>query len=128
TIIELNPSTVRRQGAIGRSIVYGDITNPEVLESAGIADAEAVVLTIPDDDAMLRACQVIRQMRPDIFIAARTNYLSRAMVASEVGADHVTVEEMATAEAMERQVLDLLTKRFNRGGEEEPPPDEPPPT
>jgi monovalent cation:H+ antiporter-2, CPA2 family len=114
TIIELNPSTVRRQGQIGRSIVYGDVTNPEVLESAGIADAEAVILTIPDDDAMLRALQVIRQLRPDIFIAARTTFLSRAIIASEIGADHVTVEEMATAEAMERQVLDLLAKRFGR--------------
>lgn len=111
TVIELNPATVRTQTRLGRSIVYGDVTNPEVLESAGVHRASAVVLTIPDDNATLRACRLIRSMAPGIFIAARTSYLSKAMLASQMGADHVVVEEMAAAEAMGREVIDKLTRR-----------------
>ncbi|MBX3358018.1 MAG: cation:proton antiporter [Phycisphaeraceae bacterium] len=110
-VVELNPKTVARQTSLGRSIVYGDISNPEVLESAGIDRADAVVLTIPDDDAVLRACQSIRAAKPDIFIAVRTSYLSSAFAATGVGADEVTVAEVATAEAMARQVLRKLTER-----------------
>jgi CPA2 family monovalent cation:H+ antiporter-2 len=108
-IIELNPTTIRTQRKLGRLAVFGDITNPEVLESAGIHDAAAVVLTIPDDAATIRACEAIRAMAPSIFIAARTNFLSRGMQATAFGADHVTVEEVATAEAMGREVIEKLT-------------------
>ncbi|MEL6795973.1 MAG: NAD-binding protein, partial [Planctomycetota bacterium] len=105
SVIELNRKTVEKQMGLGRRIVYGDATNPEVLESAGVSTADAIVLTIPDDDAMLRACKVIRNMNKSAFIAARTNYLSKAFLARELGANHVTVEELATAEAMAEQVL-----------------------
>lgn len=104
-VIELNQKTVERQAGLGRRIVYGDATNPEVLQSAGVPTADAVVLTIPDDDAMLRATKIIRGMNSTAFIAARTNYLSKAFLAKELGANHVTVEELATAEVMAGEVL-----------------------
>ncbi len=113
-VIELNPDTVRRQRTLGRSIVFGDVANPEVLESAGIHDAEAVVLTIPDDDATVRACRAIRAIAPSVHIAARTSFLSRAIQAQEVGADQVTVEEIATAKDMAAQVMAKLTKNTPR--------------
>jgi Kef-type K+ transport system membrane component KefB len=47
TIVELNPRTVEKQQQLGRNIVYGDIANPEVLERAGVRDADAVILTVP---------------------------------------------------------------------------------
>jgi len=111
-VIELNPSTVIRQQKLGRRFIFGDITNPDVLESAGVHSAEAVILTIPDDDAVLRACGIIRQLNPSIFIAARTSFLSRAIAATELGADYVTVEEVVTAQDMAKQVMERLAKRL----------------
>jgi CPA2 family monovalent cation:H+ antiporter-2 len=111
TVIELNPSTVRRQTVLGRSIIYGDVTNPEVLESAGIREAEAVILTIPDEEAMLRACAVIRKIAPGVFIGARANFLSQGIKARQMGADYVLVEEVVTAEAMAKEVLEHLARR-----------------
>lgn len=111
TIVEMNPTTVTRQRKLGRSIIFGDVANPEVLETAGIHHAEAIILTIPDDEATLRACRSIRQMAPKIFIAARTANLSRAIAATDLGADHVTVEEVATAQEMAKQVMSRLASR-----------------
>ncbi len=110
TIVELNPGTVRKQGSLGRAIVYGDVANPEVLESAGVRTADAVILTIPDEGAILRACHAIREISPEVLIAVRTSFLSDAFQATSAGADHVTVAEVATAEAMARQVVDWLGK------------------
>jgi len=107
-VVDMNQRTIETQRKLGRAAVYGDISNPEVLESAGLEHADAVLLTIPDDEATLRACTVIRNARPDIFIAARTGFLSKAFVAQQLGADHVVVEEVATAEMMARQVMARL--------------------
>lgn len=114
TVIELNPATVRRQRELGRSILFGDAANADVLESAGVRNAEAVLLTIPDDDATLRACRTIRALAPNVYIAARTSYLSRAIVATELGADHVTVEEVATARQMAEQVMRKVIPNMTR--------------
>ncbi len=111
TVIELNPRTVEKQHRLGRAIVYGDASNLEVLEQAGLERSAAVVLTMPDEEAVLRACSVIRQQKPDVFIAARLNVLSKGLQAMGLGADHVVIEEMATAEAMAAQVLIKLEQR-----------------
>ena len=109
TLIELNPDTVKEQLRRRRSVVFGDVANLRVLESAGIGHADALVLTVPDEDAVLRACAVARRRCPGIFIAARTGLVSKSKAASRVGANSVIVDEMATAEAMLQVVLDRLS-------------------
>lgn len=111
TVIELNPRTVQKQATLGRSIVYGDVTNAEVLESAGIREADALVIAIPDEMAVLRACQMARALVPGLFIAARASFLSQAIKARQMGADSVIVEEIVTAEAMAALVTELLEAR-----------------
>ncbi len=113
-IVEMNPATVRTQTELGRSIVFGDISTEEVLEHAGVSSADALVLTIPDDQAVLRACQTARRLAPDIFIAARTDYMGRGLLAHSLGANHVTVEELVTAEAMQKAVVEEISKRRGR--------------
>lgn len=111
-VIELNPETVVRQQKLGRSFIFGDIANPDVLESAGVRGAAAVIITIPDDESVLRACRTIREMSSSVFIAARTTYLSRAIAATEMGADYVCVEEVVTAQDMAKQVMERLARRL----------------
>lgn len=111
TIIELNPGTVRRQQSLNRTIIFGDASHPDVLDSAGLIDAAALVLTMPDDEAMLRACKAARTLSPSVFISARAGYLSTSHQAMQAGADHVVVEEMATAQSMAAQVTRELDQR-----------------
>ncbi|MCB9841294.1 MAG: cation:proton antiporter [Phycisphaeraceae bacterium] len=120
TVIELNPATVKRQGGLGRRVVYGDVTNPEVLESAGAREADAFILTIPDDEASLRAVRAVRDLSPTIFIAARASFLSKGLLARQQGADHVTIEEIATAESMAEQVQREFAKRRAAANGQEP--------
>ncbi len=104
-IVELNPATVQEQSRKGRRVIFGDVGNVEVLESAGIGKAHALVLTIPDEEAVLRACAVARRRAPDIFIAARTRVVSKQAGLMEVGADSVTVDETSAATQMLRAVM-----------------------
>jgi Kef-type K+ transport system membrane component KefB len=123
-IIELNARTVGTQHRLGREIIYGDATNPAVLESAGVEHARALILTILDEQAMLSACGLARQANPEIFIAARAAVLSHAIQATEIGADVVMVDEIAAARAMSDEVVKRVSglrdgaDRHGRNGHE----------
>jgi len=116
TVVELNPATVQEQFRRGRSVIFGDVGNLEVLESAGIENAHALVLTIPDEEAVLRTCVVARRRAPDLFIVARTRVLSKRVGLIEVGANSVTVDETSAAADMLRAVMACIDAR----AEEEP--------
>lgn len=108
TIVEMNPSTVKRQAGLKRPIIFGDIASADILEHAGIHEADALILTIPDEESVLRACRQARAMQPEIPIIARCNFVSQGVLAAGLGASGVVVEEMATAKEMERVVGQVL--------------------
>lgn len=117
SIIEMNAETVRTQTRLGRRIYFGDLANPGVLESAGLLTADALVLTIPDEAASMRACSIARKLSGGVFIALRTGMSSYANVARGEGADVVVIDELATAQAMQRAVLDRLRGGNDADGE-----------
>jgi CPA2 family monovalent cation:H+ antiporter-2 len=103
-VIELNPVTVSAESKRGRAIIYGDVSNEEVLRSAGLEGATALVLTIPDEEAALRACAVAKRIAPSAYIVVRTTTAGQASLAESLGAEHVVADEEATAEIMQRAV------------------------
>jgi len=114
TIVELNLETVARQLTLEKNIVFGSLSDPATLEAAGVETADAVVLAIPDEEEVLRACEQVRKVRPDVFIAARANYVSRGLAAKQAGADEVVIEEIVTAQAMRDVVMQKLAAKFDR--------------
>lgn len=108
TVIERNPSTVATQRSLGRHIVEGDVSEAATLLAAGLHDAGSLALTIPDENAVLAATSVARKLRPDIYIIARTNYSSKGMQASQLGADDVIKAEQAVA----AKFYEKLSRRF----------------
>lgn len=101
-VVEMNARTVWAEASRGVPIMYGDITNAEVLENAGIDRAEAIVLTMPDRDVMVRAVRLIRRLCPDIRVGVRVTLEQVGEEARAAGADEVVVEESAAADALAR--------------------------
>jgi voltage-gated potassium channel Kch len=97
TVLERNPVTVETQRALGREIIEGKAADKEALIKAGLHDAAILALTIPDEEAVLEATSLARRLRPDVYIIARTNYSSKGMRASQLGADEVVKAEQAVA-------------------------------
>jgi len=96
-VVEQNPDTVKRQKLLGKKIILGDISQEPTLISAGIETADILALTIPDEQAVLKATKVARRLRPGIYIIARTTYSSSGMEAAQLGADAVVKAEQAVA-------------------------------
>lgn len=108
TVVELNIRTIETQASLEKPVCFGDICDPETLKRAGIDTADAIIVAIPDEDAAIEACKVARLLHPDIFIAARANFVSRGHLARDAGADVVIVEEIVTGQAMAQAVMDKL--------------------
>lgn len=114
-VVETNPNTVTTQRELGRSIVFGDVSDPEVMHAAGVPHAQALVLTIPDDPASARATRMAKSLAPNIRVIVRSQYVSRASEARAQGADETIIEELATAQVMERVVEDLVVGPKSEG-------------
>ncbi|HEX8875841.1 MAG TPA: NAD-binding protein [Phycisphaerales bacterium] len=111
TVVDINAETVRMQERLGVPVLCGDITDPEVLLTAGIETAAALAITIPDGTDAVKACATARALSPDVHITARTTFLSQGLEAVRAGADSITVEEIATADALARAVTQQLVRK-----------------
>jgi CPA2 family monovalent cation:H+ antiporter-2 len=106
-VIELNIETVRNLRASGTQAVYGDASRKETLVEAGIADAVSLFLTAPvevDSDAVRRA----RELNPDLFVAARCQFLRDVEKLRKSGADAAFSGEGEVALAMTEFMLTRL--------------------
>ncbi len=111
TIIETNPDTVVRERAHGRTVVFGDATDPEVLENAGLMRARALVVVISDHEAALRTASAAIGLRPELPVVLRTRWARDAKVEALKGPVFVVSEEAVGAQEVTRQAIDLLVER-----------------
>ncbi len=120
TIVELNLSTIEKQLHLDKKVVYGDVTDSDTLTRAGIDHAEVLVLAVPNEEQSVSACGVARKLNPDIFIAARTNFVSRGMLCTQAGADCVIIEEVVTAQAMQKAITERLNGKSHTAATKPP--------
>lgn len=96
-IIEMNPETVRRELGRGEPIFFGDATQAEVLEHAGLAQARVLVIAVNDPAATRRIVNLARQLNPSLYIIVRTRYVQELSALFELGANDVVPEEFETS-------------------------------
>jgi len=73
-VIESNGDTVK-QFSQAEPIVFGDAASPDILEAAGIMSAKICVIVTSGVSTLAPVLNTLRQLRADIQIIARTNYL-----------------------------------------------------
>lgn len=103
--VEMNPETVRRERAAGVPILYGDATQPTMLEQAGIGSARVMVVAISDAAATRRITAQARSLSPPAHIIARTRYLQETEALLDAGADEVIPEEFETSVEIVSRIL-----------------------
>lgn len=88
-----SPSRVIEARSRGLPVFFGDATRPELLKAAGVARARAVVITLDDQAAALRAVQSIRrEFGPDLQIFCRARDAKHQMLLSSAGATAIVPE------------------------------------
>jgi voltage-gated potassium channel Kch len=108
TVIELNLETARRLLAFGVRAIYGDASRTEVLERAGIARADHLILTsgagAVDEEIIRRA----KAINPHVRVLARTHYTHELPRLRRAGADDVFSGEGEVALAFTARILEHL--------------------
>ncbi|WP_248517669.1 potassium channel family protein [Salinarchaeum laminariae] len=84
--------------------VVGDVTEPDVLESAGIEDASALVVTVDDDATALLTIAMARALSTDVEILARVTESEKAAAAFRAGADYVLSIQRVSARLVAAEV------------------------
>jgi CPA2 family monovalent cation:H+ antiporter-2 len=107
TIVDLNHDVVRTLTAAGTPAMYGDASQREILERAGIAHAASLVIAAGDApvEAIVKAA---KELNPHITVLARAPYLQSAEAVRHAGADVVVAAEGEVALAMTERLLRQL--------------------
>jgi CPA2 family monovalent cation:H+ antiporter-2 len=104
-IIEMNRANAQLARQDGGTVVVGDASRTLILANAGLAAARALVLAIADQQTTRRIVAQVHRRRPDLYILARTRYVSELDTLYRLGAAQVIPEEFETSIELFAHVL-----------------------
>lgn len=96
TILEMNPETVKRYRD-KEPIAQGDATQPVVLEHLGVEKARVMAIIISDPAAVRAITIEARRLNPNLYIVARTRFVTEIGPLHRLGADEVIAEEFESS-------------------------------
>lgn len=95
--LDLDPSRVCEAHLAGEPLYYGDASERAVLESVGIGSARLLLISHHDTAAAQRLLGVLRDLRPDLPVMARTRDESYVDELRKAGAVEVVPETLEAA-------------------------------
>lgn len=109
-IVDMNPTTVENQQALGLPIIYGRASNESVLKELNITSAQCIVISASTYEETMKTIDAARRLNPDIHIIVRTRYLKSIDDVIEAGADEVIPKEFETSIMMFTRIMDYYNK------------------
>lgn len=111
-VIDRNEETIDDLRKEQYRYVVGDAEDEETLIEAGLERAQGLILTLPEDSANVFVTLIGREVRPDIFILARTNDHKNERKLRHAGADKVVSPNEIGADRMAQVILRPHLDRF----------------
>ena len=112
--MDLDPARVRAGRAAGRPVMFGDASDPELLGTAGLANASAVVVTFSAPAVAIGIVRAVRAARADVPILVRTADDSNLEELMEAGATEVVPETFEASLMLASHALLVLGQPLSR--------------
>jgi monovalent cation:H+ antiporter-2, CPA2 family len=106
SVIEMNQGLVHKARTMGAHVVVGDATRSTILQHAGIMRARAIVVAVNTPEDTRRVVSQARRMRPDIYIAVRTYFVTELESLTEQGANVVVPADFEASVKIFSHVLE----------------------
>ena len=106
--LDLDAERVRIARAAGDPVAFGDAADDDMLRSAGIMRANAVVISFSDADRSLRIIETVRRLRAQLPVLVRTMDDSRLEELLSAGATEVVPETLEAALTLVSNTLHAL--------------------
>jgi CPA2 family monovalent cation:H+ antiporter-2 len=103
--VEGDYPVAREAREAGASVIYGDAGTPSVLDQAGVSDAHAVIVAMPDALATRQAVVYARSRNARIEIVARAHSEAEEANLRQLGAARVVVAERELGNELIRHAL-----------------------
>ncbi|HDY7476121.1 TPA: monovalent cation:proton antiporter-2 (CPA2) family protein [Vibrio vulnificus] len=103
---QVNQVDVMRQ--IGTQAYFGDVTRPDILHTAGIEEAAAIVVAIDNRDASVELVKQVKHAYPSVKIIARAFDRGHGYRLRQAGADVIESETYHSALEVGGQTMKLL--------------------
>ena len=120
-VVDFNPQVSERLRARGVRVVYGDISQRDTLQHAGVAKAEIIFCTLPDSvlkgTSNRKLLAQLRELNPTAQIIVHTEKISEVAPLYADGASYVTLPRLLEArdllhalETADQKLLDQKRK------------------
>ncbi len=106
--LDLDPDRVRQAAAAGQSVVFGDAARLQSLMAAGLARANAVVVSYTDTPSALKILRLVREHAPAVPVLVRTLDDSDLELLRSAGATEVVPEAIEGSLMLASHALALV--------------------
>ncbi len=106
--LDLDPDRVRQAAAAGQSVVFGDAARLQSLMAAGLARANAVVISYPNTPSALKILHLVREHAPTVPVVVRTIDDSDLETLRQAGATEVVPEAIEGSLMLASHALALV--------------------
>lgn len=108
--VDFNQAVVSRLASEGKNVIYGDPSEREVLEAAGVSDARAVVIAVPDRPSQEMIIQESLRANPKVLIICRSHFEEDREHLLATGAYSVIQPEFEAGVSIARELLSSFGK------------------
>ncbi len=113
-ILDDDPDHVEQSRRFGFRVFYGDATRLDLLEAAGAATADLIVLALDDAAAITRLARTVRQHFPKLRIVARAHDMRHMFELRDLGVEIIERETFQSALALGEAALTAATGNARR--------------
>lgn len=108
TALDINPGQVDFVREFGNVVYYGDATRLDLLNTAGVKQARAVVIAVDDVDASVKLATTMRDTYPKVPVFARARNRQHEITLRALGVQYVIRETILSSMALTRQLFTSL--------------------
>jgi CPA2 family monovalent cation:H+ antiporter-2 len=106
--LDLDPRRVHAARQAGDPVIYGDGSQPEILEAVGLEHCSVLVLTFAEPDVSLGIVKAVRELRADLPVLVRTQDDAKLDLLQKAGATEVVPETLEASLMLASHLLLLL--------------------
>jgi glutathione-regulated potassium-efflux system protein KefB len=96
-VFDTHPERVAQGKKDGLPVYYGDISDPDLLDTASVGNASLLVLTIDNGPVALRTISHVRNAYPQIQVVSRARDLEACGHLLKAGASHAFPEALESS-------------------------------
>lgn len=108
TVLDIDSNRVDFLRKMGFEVFYGDASRMDLLESAGIAEADYLICAIDNPDVALGIVKKVKDQYPHVKLLVRARNRNDAYDLHNIGVEHIYRESLDTSVKMASDVLHFM--------------------